>query len=81
MYLLFRTYFTFQICTEGHSIYIYIYINFVGWDETESTWYVGLYQPRIIDEYGEFGGMRIGRGTEVLGDNLPPCHFVPAKPI
>jgi hypothetical protein len=30
----------------------------------------------MIDYYGTFGGMRIGRGTEVLGENLPECHFV-----
>jgi hypothetical protein len=30
----------------------------------------------MIDEYGAFGGMRMGRGTEVLGENLPQCHFV-----
>jgi hypothetical protein len=31
-----------------------------------------LYQPRMIDddEYGGVGGMRIGRETEVLGENL-----------
>jgi hypothetical protein len=27
----------------------------------------------------EFGGM-IGRGTEVLGENLPQCRFVHHKP-
>jgi hypothetical protein len=27
------------------------------------------------DECGAVGGMRIGR-TEVLGENLPQCHFV-----
>jgi hypothetical protein len=26
----------------------------------------------MIDEYGAFGGMRIGRGK---GENLPQCHF------
>jgi hypothetical protein len=25
---------------------------------------------------GEIGGMMIGRGTEVLGENLPQCYFV-----
>jgi hypothetical protein len=28
------------------------------------------------DECGAVGGMRIGRGTEVLTENLPQCHFV-----
>jgi hypothetical protein len=31
------------------------------------------------DEYGAVGGMRIGRRTEVLGENLPQCHFVHHK--
>jgi hypothetical protein len=32
-----------------------------------------LYQPRVIGDgdCGEIGGMKIGRGTEVLGENLP----------
>jgi hypothetical protein len=32
----------------------------------------------IDDDYGAVG-MRIGRGTEVLGENLPQCHFVHHK--
>jgi hypothetical protein len=28
---------------------------------------------------GEIGGMKIGRGTEVLGENLPQRHFVHHK--
>jgi hypothetical protein len=31
------------------------------------------------DERGAVGGMRMGRGTEVLGENLPQCHFVHHK--
>jgi hypothetical protein len=40
-----------------------------------------LYQPRMIGEgdCGEIGGINIGRGTEVLGGNLPQCHFVHHK--
>jgi hypothetical protein len=30
-------------------------------------------------DYGEIGGMKIGSGTEVLGENLPQRHFVQHK--
>jgi hypothetical protein len=35
----------------------------------------------MIDEgdCGEIGGIKIGRGTEVLGENLPHRHFVHHK--
>jgi hypothetical protein len=33
----------------------------------------------MIDEYGAFGGTRIGRETEVLGENLLQIHFVHHK--
>jgi hypothetical protein len=33
-----------------------------------------------MDEYVEVDEMKIGRGTEVLGENLPQCHFVHHKP-
>jgi hypothetical protein len=33
----------------------------------------------INDECGAVGGMRIGKETEVLAENLPQCHFVPHK--
>jgi hypothetical protein len=29
--------------------------------------------------FGAIGGMKIGRGTEVLGENLPQRHFVHHK--
>jgi hypothetical protein len=33
----------------------------------------------IDDECGAVGKMRIGREIEVLGENLPQCHFVRHK--
>jgi hypothetical protein len=33
----------------------------------------------IDDECGVVSGMRIGRETELLRENLPQCHFVHHK--
>jgi hypothetical protein len=33
----------------------------------------------IDDERGTVGGMRLGRGTEVFGENLLECPFVNHK--
>jgi hypothetical protein len=39
-----------------------------------------LYKPQMIDdECGAVGGIRIAGETEVLGENVPQCHFVPHK--
>jgi hypothetical protein len=40
-----------------------------------------LYQPQIVDDgdCGAIGGMKIGRETEALGENLPQRHFVHKK--
>jgi hypothetical protein len=49
------------------SSYAIIVLVFFGWDETESTWYIGhlfglLYQPRVVDdECGAISELRIGR--------------------
>jgi hypothetical protein len=32
-----------------------------------------LYQPRMRDEYGAFGGMRIGRGNQIKPAPMPLC--------
>jgi hypothetical protein len=34
--------------------------------------------PGVYDD-GEIGGMMNGKGTEVLGENLPQCRFVHRK--
>jgi hypothetical protein len=49
--------------------------QFVGWGETESTWYSGhnsAYCPGQHDE-------ECGAAGEVFGGNLPQCHFVHHK--
>jgi hypothetical protein len=33
----------------------------------------------MIDKYEAVGGIRIGRGNQILGGNLPQCHFVHHK--
>jgi hypothetical protein len=33
----------------------------------------------MIGDCGEIGGMKIGRETEILGENLPQRHFVNDK--
>jgi hypothetical protein len=35
--------------------------------------------PALDDEYGAFGGMRIGWGNQSTQTNLPQCHFVHHK--
>jgi hypothetical protein len=56
---------------------VYYYYYYYYWGETESFGTVGptglLYQPQMIGDgdCGEIGGMKIGRGTIVLGKNCP----------
>jgi hypothetical protein len=38
-----------------------------------------LYQPRMMNEHAGVGGVRIGRGKEVLGENLHQLHFFATK--
>jgi hypothetical protein len=35
----------------------------------------------MINEFGAFCGMRIGRGKQLLGGNLPQYHFVHHKSL
>jgi hypothetical protein len=59
-----------------------VFFSGVGWDWVHLVRrpLTGpLYQTRIIDECGEFGGTRTGKETRVLGGNLPHCHFVHLK--
>jgi hypothetical protein len=56
-----------------------IFLSFVEWGETESTWYINwpliglLYQLRMIDdECGAAGGMRIDRGNRSTGRKPAP---------
>jgi hypothetical protein len=39
----------------------------------QSTSYVGQYRAQMIDEYGTVVALRIGRESEVLGENLFQC--------
>jgi hypothetical protein len=34
----------------------------------------------IDDKCGAVGGMRVGRGNEVLGESLPQYHFAATNP-
>jgi hypothetical protein len=38
-----------------------------------------LYQPRVIDEYGEFGGMKIGRGNRSTRRKYAPLPLCPPQ--
>jgi hypothetical protein len=38
-----------------------------------------FHQLRMIENSGAFSGLRIVRETEVLGENLPQCHFFRTK--
>jgi hypothetical protein len=54
-------------------------VSFVGWDLVHFVRWsliVLLYQPQMVDRYGEIGGMRIGRGnwnTRSKPTPVSPC--------
>jgi hypothetical protein len=61
-------------------------VSFSEWGETESTWYVGLqlaycttpewWMMINMEQSVEWG---LAGETEVLGENMPQCHFVNHK--
>jgi hypothetical protein len=67
--------------SHADEIHFFLYFLWVRWDWVHSVRrsLTGLlWQPRMIyDECGAVGGVRISRETNMLGENLPQCHFVP----
>jgi hypothetical protein len=49
----------------------------MGWVEDESTCSIDL--PRMLNEYGEFSGMRIGRGNRGTRRRLSPVPLCPRQ--
>jgi hypothetical protein len=67
------------------EVAFHIFLNFlgVGWDwwvQLVGRTLIGLsYQPRMIDKYGEFGGMRMGRGNRSTHRNPTPDKLCPPQ--
>jgi hypothetical protein len=60
--------------TEGQQEGLFLVFSFLGWGETESTWYVGHSFAWVIDdECGAVDGMRISRGNQCI---LNVCGFI-----
>jgi hypothetical protein len=60
-----------------------VLVSFLGWNETVRLVrrpLIGiLYQPRMIDEYGTVGGMRIGRRNRNTRRKLAPMPLCPSQ--
>jgi hypothetical protein len=75
----------FQYCLHSTFSHSFSFFSFLGWRETESTWYVGHYWPivpaRLIDddECGAAGGMRIGRGNRSTRNKPFPVPLCPPQ--
>jgi hypothetical protein len=62
----------------------HFYYIFLGWGETESTWYVGHYlasddDDDVDDECGVVGGMRIGMEDRSTRTNQPQYNLIHHK--
>jgi hypothetical protein len=58
--------------------FLFLKFRKVGWDcvhLVRRPLIVLLYQPRMVDEYGAFGGMKIGRGNRSTRRNPAPVPF------
>jgi hypothetical protein len=44
----------------------------LGWGESQSTWHVG---QQVMNEEQPVE-LELAKETEMLGENLPQCHFV-----
>jgi hypothetical protein len=76
-----------HLCSDGQHIDVFLifFIGIVGDGfqlgplGTAATNRPTVPAPRDYDD-GEIAGMMIGRGTEILRENLPQCRFVHHKP-
>jgi hypothetical protein len=72
-------------CSIRNHLTLWIPVFFIflmGWDWVHLVLrplFGLLYQPRMIDDCGAIGGMRIRKGDWSTRRNLPQCHFVHHK--
>jgi hypothetical protein len=59
----------------------FFFFSFLGWGETNSTWYVGLFFQHwmIDDECGAVGEMKIGRGNVSTRRKPAPVPLCPPQ--